>query len=75
MVVPNWPNQPWYPLFTKMLIKDPVVFDGTKVHKLFTDRDQANNIQEANFIAGLVSGNPSWTEVYQKRLQKYSWTH
>lgn len=25
MVVPNWPNQPWFPLFQELLEEDPIV--------------------------------------------------
>lgn len=26
VVVPDWPNQPWYPLFTSLLISEPIIF-------------------------------------------------
>ncbi len=30
LVVPDWPSQPWYPLFCSLLISDPIIFKPNK---------------------------------------------
>nr|CAH7762120.1 unnamed protein product [Callosobruchus chinensis] len=30
VIVPNWPTQPWYPLFKKLLISNPIVLELMK---------------------------------------------
>nr|CAH7763899.1 unnamed protein product [Callosobruchus chinensis] len=30
VIVPNWPTQPWYPLFKKLLISNPIVLEPMK---------------------------------------------
>lgn len=67
VIVPEWPSQPWFPLLTSLLVKDPMIFDGSKVNQHFVDRNHHSNIQEMNFIAALVSGNPSSQGKYRRR--------
>lgn len=74
LVVPDWQNQAWFPLFKSMLIRDPVMFQGNNICQ--NSRNPRNNyIQGTNFIAGLVSGNVSWQEVYQKKPSTFCWLH
>lgn len=57
LIVPNWPSQPWFPLFSKLLIRDPIILkpnDGL----LFLPFSQARHplARDLFLVAGLVSG-------------------
>lgn len=54
LVVPDWPNQAWYPLFHEMLIQKPLhLHDQNLLSCPF--RQTRSPVQKTNLIAGLVS--------------------
>ncbi|CAB0042934.1 unnamed protein product [Trichogramma brassicae] len=38
VIVPDWPGQPWFPLFKKMLVKEPIRFKPNKNLIMFSNR-------------------------------------
>lgn len=59
VVVPFWPSQPWFPVFNKMLIKDPIYF-GPNINLLcLSNRDPHPLWRDLILVAGLLSGKPS----------------
>ena len=55
VVVPDWPNQPWYPLFHEMLIEKPVILENNKILMSCPSRSQPQPPTQ-NLIAGKLSG-------------------
>lgn len=53
IIVPDWPNQPWYPLFHKMLIQDPLYLQNNNMLSC-PFRQTKSAVQTSNLIAGLV---------------------
>lgn len=59
LVVPYWPNQPWYPFFKKLLICEPIFFNPDK--KLLVSPCRSKHHPRAEnmaMLAGLISGKP-----------------
>lgn len=63
LVVPNWPNQPWYPKFHQMLIEEPIYLNESNLFNHFANRE----IISINLIAGLVSGKYSRSATSQSK--------
>lgn len=57
MVVPDWPNQPWYPLFHCMLISQPINFKESE-NVLFCPSRSEKNLS-IPLMVGILSGRPS----------------
>lgn len=56
VVVPLWPSQPWYPLFKKLLVSDPVVFSPDKRYLSSPYSSEHKLQQNLTLVAGLLSG-------------------
>jgi hypothetical protein len=57
LVVPNWPSQPWYPLFKKLLVSKPLTFHSSK--ELIVSHSSHRQIHhQITLVAGLLCGNP-----------------
>lgn len=57
MVVPNWPTQPWYPLYKELLIKEPLLFKPNKdLLTLCNSRTIHPLHGSLTLMAGLLSG-------------------
>ena len=56
MVIPDWPNQPWYPLFHKMLIEKPLVLKDNKNLLIGCFRDQVSHPPKMTLLVGKLSG-------------------
>ena len=54
VIVPKWESQPWYPLFQKLLIKEPIIIDAKSKPLNFPFRSQVNQF---TLVAGILSGN------------------
>ena len=54
-VVPDWPNQPWCPLFHSMLIAEPLYIDDKNVLSC-PYRRKNSPVQETSLIVGRVYG-------------------
>lgn len=69
MVVPNWPSQPWFPMFKELLIDKPLIFrpDNNLLLSLSRNKEhpQARHI---TLVAGKVSAKHSEKRKCQKRL-------
>lgn len=59
VVVPLWPTQPWYPLFRKLLITEPIELkSNTKL--LSSPYSREHKLQESlTLVAGVLSGRRS----------------
>lgn len=56
-IVPDWQNQPWFPLFKNMLVGEPLYF-GPDINLLMSPcRTRYHpRAQHLRLIAGIVSG-------------------
>lgn len=60
VVVPNWPNQSWYPLFMKLLISRPIVFKPEPNLLLLPCRSIRHpRAKHLSLIVGRLSARPS----------------
>ena len=57
VVVPDWPNQPWYPLFYKLLAEPPLLLKDNKKLLSGCFRDQKTPPPKMSLIVGKLSGN------------------
>ena len=53
LVVPDWPNQPWYPMFHSMLERKPIYLDN-KYSVFCPYRHSTTPAQETKWIVGMV---------------------
>lgn len=56
LIVPNWPNQPWYPLFMSLLIGEPRNITNENISLPYDSRIQCNIQPKWSLVAGNVSG-------------------
>ncbi|XP_023314845.1 uncharacterized protein LOC106655901 [Trichogramma pretiosum] len=55
VIVPDWPGQPWFPLFKKMLVKEPIKFKPNKNLIMFSNRHHPM-WRSITLVAGQLSG-------------------
>lgn len=66
MVVPLWPTQPWYPLFTSLLCQPPIIFKPSMTLLCSSCRKMKHPLaQQLSLVAGILSGKPSYTKAHQ----------
>lgn len=59
VVVPNWPNQPWYPLFFELLRGDPIIFQpNTKLLLSPCRRRSHPRAEHLELMVGKLSARP-----------------
>ena len=69
MVVPKWPNQPWYPLFLKLVKSDIIEFHPCNDLLLSLCRKQQHpRASHLTILAAIVSGKRSVIKIFQKNL-------
>lgn len=68
LVVPDWPNQAWYPTFKSLVVGDPFYIHGSNIFLPFDCRTSAVPRPSWSLIAAVVSSNPSCK---RRRLQKH----
>lgn len=56
LVVPNWPGQPWFPLFQELLASEPVLWPPSKNLLLSANRNPHPLADQLFLVAGIVSG-------------------
>lgn len=56
LVVPCWPAQPWYPVFMKMLVDKPVIFNPNQNLIAYFDREPHPMWNRLTLVAGVCSG-------------------
>lgn len=56
MVVPSWGTQPWYPVFKKLLVEEPLIFKPNKELLLSPFRDIHPLWSSLSLEVGLLSG-------------------
>lgn len=54
MVVPEWPSQPWYPLFCYLLISEPCKFSA-KNNLIFSSKQMSKFWDKVTLVAGILS--------------------
>ena len=60
IVVPKWPNQPWYPLFLKLIISDVLEFKPSNNLLMSLCRKEHHpRVAHLSLIAAVVSGKRS----------------
>ena len=57
VVVPDWPTQPWYPLYHSLLISKPLIFKPNKKMLFSSSRPHHPLWQNLSLVAGILSGN------------------
>ena len=60
VVVPNWPSQPWYPIYTKLLVNDPLIFHPNINLLQSSNREPHPLWSQLTLVAGLLSGKLSY---------------
>lgn len=70
LVVPYWPTQPWFPLFTKLLVNEPIIFNPRKDLLLSLDREPHPLWRNLSLVAGRLSSKHSEETSCQKRPYK-----
>lgn len=68
MIVPVWPSQPWYPVFTQLLVSNMIHVKANE-HMISSHSRDDRKIQ-SNLIlaAGMLSGRRYWSEVHRSPL-------
>lgn len=66
VVVPQWPAQPWFPLFLSLLKSDVLTFKSKSNTLLLPDRKPHPLWRSLTLVAGRLSGRPFGGEAYQK---------
>lgn len=57
VVVPDWPTQPWYPIFHSLLISKPIFFSPNKDLLLSIDRKTHHPLwPQLTLVAGILCG-------------------
>lgn len=59
VVVPDWPSQPWYPLFQKLLIERPLHFPPNEMLLISPFRQSHPLHKKISLVAGKLSGGLS----------------
>lgn len=62
LVVPFWPTQPWFPLFTHLLVNEPLYFRPKKDLLLSFDRTPHPLWRKLSLVAGVLSNKHSEKE-------------
>lgn len=70
LVVPLWKTQPWFPLFSALLIKEPVIFSPNSNLLISSSRSPHPLSKNLSLVAGLLSHKPSTTKDYRLILLK-----
>lgn len=55
MVVPFWPTQPWYPLFSKLLLSEPLIFEP-HTNLIICHSSHRNIHTKLTLVVGVLSG-------------------
>ena len=56
VVIPDWPAQPWYPLFQSMLAAEPLIFNPNKHLLISCDIQQHPLWRSLSLVVGRLSG-------------------
>ena len=56
LVVPNWPNQPWYTIFNEITISDIIIHPRINLSQLLQNKEIHPLHRSLTLIAALVSG-------------------
>lgn len=64
VIVPFWKTQPWYPLYTSLLTKEPILFKPNTDLLSFYNRSHPLS-QNLTLVAGFLSGVPTSGNNYQ----------
>jgi len=68
VVVPQWPTQPWYPLFLSMLETEVLLIKPDSNTVLLPDRKPHPLWKSLTLAAGKLSGEPSYQRAFQRNL-------
>lgn len=61
MVVPLWPTQPWYPLFTRLLESKPLILSANR-HLILSRSSSRSLHHQITLVAGKLSGRLFYEE-------------
>lgn len=64
VVVPYWPTQPWFPLYSSLLVTEPIFFRPAKNLLLSSDRSHHPLWKHLTLVASRLSGKPSKRRAY-----------
>ena len=67
VVAPFWPTQPWYPVFTSLMVSEPLIFKPNRKFLFCLYRETHPLSATLVLIAGRLSGKVLKQEEHQKR--------
>ncbi|KAJ8911216.1 hypothetical protein NQ315_014928, partial [Exocentrus adspersus] len=71
LVVPNWPTQPWYPQFMRLLIEKPITFLPSEDLLFFHFREKHPLFNKIPLVAEKLSGNDETLKQYSYCYKKW----
>ena len=73
LITPHWTAQPWFPMARTMSIDYPKYLPHLdNLLEATANADPPSLPIQPNLVAWLISGDPSWTKEFQKKLRTYS---
>ena len=61
IVVPDWPNQPWYNIYKDMVIKEITLYPKRDLLLIPKNQEKPHPMHKSlSLLAGLVSATVSW---------------
>lgn len=58
VIAPYWPTQPWFPIYNKLLIENPIIFQPSQDLLMLNNSRVLHPLhQKLSLMAGLLSGN------------------
>lgn len=71
IVVPDWPNQTWYPVFMAMLTRKPLILQPSVNSLSCPSRIQNQRIQQVTLLVGRLYGKLSLAEMLPEKPPKF----
>lgn len=65
LVVPNWPSQPWFPTFKRLVVNSPLIFKPNKYLLLSPSREPHQLWPQLTLLAACLSGKRFGEEGFQ----------
>lgn len=60
MVVPHWPGQAWFPVYTEMCEREPIIFNPNIVLLRSSNRNSHPFWSQLSLVAGILSNKHSY---------------
>ena len=73
LVVPLWPNQPWFPLLLDLLVENPIILPKQLPYLPWDPNTSHPLTNSLTMISAKLSGDLCSTLAYQSKLPHSSW--